>query len=94
MPLDSKQRKRLKAAAHHLNPVVRIGQHGLTEGVIGETDHSLETHELIKVHVQHGDRQERAGLLEKLANATGSELVSSIGKVGILYRQKEEKRVR
>jgi len=90
MPLDSKQRKQLKAAAHHLNPVVRIGQHGLSEGVIGETDHNLKLHELIKVHVQHGDRQERAAIIVKLAEATGSELVSTIGKVGILYRQKEE----
>jgi RNA-binding protein len=90
MPLDSKQRKQLKAAAHHLNPTVRIGQHGLTEGVVGETDHSLELHELIKVHVQHGDRHERAAIIAKLAEATRSELVSTIGKVGILYRQKEK----
>ena len=90
MPLDSKQRKQLKASAHHLNPVVRIGQHGLTEGVIDETGHSLDTHELIKVHVQHGDRQERTETLEKLAAATGSELVSTIGKMGIFYRKKVE----
>lgn len=92
MPLDSRQRKQLKAAAHHLNPVVRIGQNGLTEGVIGETDHSLELHELIKVHVQRGDRQERGALIARLAEATAAEVVSTIGKVGILYRPKKEER--
>jgi RNA-binding protein YhbY len=28
MPINSKQRKALKTKAHHLKPVIRIGQHG------------------------------------------------------------------
>lgn len=48
---DSKQLLELKARAHHLNPVVMIGQQGLTESVIKETDAALTAHELIKVRV-------------------------------------------
>jgi len=87
--LDSKQRKALKAEAHHLKPVIRIGQGGLSDGVVQETDRTMEHHALIKVHIHNGDRAERALLAQKLADAVAAEVVHSIGKVTILYREKE-----
>jgi len=89
MALTTKERKELKAAAHHLNPVVRIGQKGLTDNVVQETHLALEHHELIKVHIQ-GEREARNELAAALAVATGAELVSSIGKVSILFRPRAE----
>jgi len=88
--LDSKRRKQLKQAAHHLKPVVRIGQKGMTENLIAETDACLEQHELIKVHVAAGDRQARTATAEKLANTTHAELVHQIGKVFVLYRARKD----
>jgi hypothetical protein len=61
--LSAAERKSLKAAAHHLNPVVIIGQEGLSEAVIRETDRSLRAHELIKVRVAGDDRQTRQAIL-------------------------------
>ncbi len=90
MSLTSKQRKALKSKAHHLNPVIRVGQNGISEGVIQETDNALSTHELIKVQIQHSDREERLKGGALLAEKTGAELVHHIGKVFILYRAKEE----
>ncbi len=87
--LDSKQRKALKAEAHHLKPVVRIGQGGISDGVIKETDLSLAHHGLIKVHIHNGDRAERLALAQQLADKLSAELVHSIGKVAILYRPKD-----
>ena len=84
--LDTKRKKQLKQAAHHLKPVVRIGQKGVTENLIGETDTCLERHELIKVHVAAGDRQARAAMAERLADATHAQFVHQIGKVFVLYR--------
>jgi len=60
MPISKKQRLHLKGLAHHLNPVVIVGQHGLTEGVLNETSLTLETHELIKMRINAGDRIELA----------------------------------
>ncbi|MDQ6964876.1 MAG: ribosome assembly RNA-binding protein YhbY [Mariprofundales bacterium] len=88
--LDSKQRKRLKAEAHHLKPVIRIGQGGLSDGVVQETDRTLDHHPLIKVHIHNGDRAERARLAQSLADAVAADLVHSIGKVTILYREQSE----
>ena len=40
-PLTPSQRRALRAKAHHLNPVVLIGQHGLTPAVASEVDLAL-----------------------------------------------------
>jgi len=92
MTLSSKERKTLRAQAHHLKAVVRIGQHGVSDGVIAETDIALTVHELIKVHIQGDDRDARLLDAQKLYAATQSELVSQVGKMFILYRQNPDKK--
>ncbi|MDX8377784.1 MAG: YhbY family RNA-binding protein [Mariprofundales bacterium] len=87
--LTRQQRKALMTQAHKLKPVVRIGQKGLTESVLAETDGSLTTHELIKVHIQAG-REQRALLAAELAESSGALLLNSIGKIFTLYRQNTE----
>jgi len=90
MSINSKQRKALKTKAHHLKPVIRIGQHGVSEGVVAETHIALDTHELIKVQIQQGERAERHAAIETLCQQTEAELVHSIGKIFIIYRQLKE----
>ncbi|EGZ47422.1 MULTISPECIES: ribosome assembly RNA-binding protein YhbY [Neisseria] len=80
----------LKARAHSLNPVVMIGQHGLTESVIKETDAALKAHELIKVRVLGDDRQERIAICEALCGAVDAQLVQHIGKLLVLWRENTE----
>ncbi|MDX8396386.1 MAG: ribosome assembly RNA-binding protein YhbY [Mariprofundaceae bacterium] len=89
MPLTTQQRKTLKAKAHHLKPVIRIGQHGLTEAVVLETDITLNTHELIKVHIQQEGRENRLNTATSLSEQSHAELVHQIGKISILYRKKK-----
>lgn len=89
MNINRKEKKALKSRAHHLKPVVRIGQKGLTEQVEQETSICLDTHELIKVHIHEGDREICMTQAQALACATQSELIHHIGKVFILYRPKE-----
>lgn len=83
--LTNTERRRLRAEAHHLKPVVQIGKEGLSSGIAAEVKRSLEAHELIKVRLA-GDRDERAGQARELAEAAGAELVGTIGAVAILYR--------
>ena len=87
--LSTAERKALKAAAHHLNPVVIVGQEGLTEAVIRETDRSLRAHELIKVRVAGDDRETRQAILEALCETLGCAAVQSIGKLLVVYRPKD-----
>lgn len=88
--LNTRQILELKACAHHLHPVVMIGQQGLTESVIRETDAALTAHELIKVRVLGDDRQERIAMCEALCDAVDAQLVQHIGKLLVLWRKNLE----
>ena len=86
MSLNQKQIKQLRKLAHHRKAVVIIGQHGLTDGVMNEIDNALEVHELIKVRVNAGDKQERDQIIDQIAQQTGSEVIQRIGHIAALYR--------
>lgn len=86
MALTSKQKQYLRAQAHHLNPVVLLGQHGLTEAVKAEIECALITHELIKVRIPGQNREEKQSMMQQIATATGSELVQSMGHIAVFYR--------
>ena len=88
--LTSAQMRQLRALAHHLRPVVMLGNKGLTEQVSNETDGALEHHELIKVRSSADGKQARRAELQQLADSTGSQLVQLIGRIGVLYREAEE----
>ena len=88
-PLNPAQIRQLRALAHHLRPVVMIGNKGLTEQVSNETDRALAHHELIKVRGAADGKPARRAELQKLADATGSQLVQLIGRIGVLYREAE-----
>ncbi|WP_303323242.1 YhbY family RNA-binding protein, partial [Turicimonas muris] len=51
LKLPRDERITLRAAAHHLDPVVLLGASGLTEAVKKEVGRALDAHELIKVRV-------------------------------------------
>jgi len=89
--LTPKQRTFLKGLAHHLKPVVRIGQEGVTESIIGEIRQQLLSHELIKVKwsglsKQEGNKKQQA---EKFAEKAGAHFVHLIGQTVLLYREPE-----
>jgi RNA-binding protein len=89
MSLTGKQRRKLRALGHHLDPVVQVGQSGVTPGVVAATEQALADHELIKVKVADGpeDRHEAA---EHLAQETGSEIAQVLGRTVLLFKKRKE----
>jgi RNA-binding protein len=85
-PISSQQRRWLKQQAHHLKPVVLLGQAGLTDAVLAEVELALDHHELIKVRVNGGDRDERDAEVSAIAARTGAQLVQRIGNIAIYFR--------
>jgi len=83
-------RRELRARAHHLHPVVAIGQHGLTPPVLHEIDVALSAHELIKLRVFSDDRSERETLLGRICDELSCAPVQHLGKLLILWRKREE----
>ncbi|MEJ2403071.1 MAG: ribosome assembly RNA-binding protein YhbY [Candidatus Thiodiazotropha sp.] len=92
MPLTSQQIRNLKKLAHPLKPVVIIGQHGLSEGVIQEIDSSLEHHELIKVKMAGADKADRETLSQTIEQNLSAECVQVIGRVAVFYRANPKKK--
>jgi putative RNA-binding protein, yhbY family len=88
--LSTKEILELKARAHHLNPVVMVGQQGLTEAVIKETDAALTAHELIKIRIFGDDRAERISICDALCEAVDAQPVQHIGKLLVLWRKNPE----
>ncbi|HQS38571.1 MAG: RNA-binding protein [Methylotenera sp. 24-45-7] len=86
MKLSTKQIAHLRGLAHSLNPVVMIGNNGLTENVIKEIELNLNSHELIKVKVSGDDRDVRKALFDEISKTTGALAVHHIGKQLVFYR--------
>jgi len=87
------QRRFLRAQAHSLSPVVMIGDAGLTAGVIKEIEHSLNSHELIKIKVASGDREQREGMLAEICAALEATPVQHIGKTLVVYKAAKKPRL-
>ena len=88
--LTPRERARLKARAHALEPVVHIGQAGLTDALVAEVDRALTAHELIKVRIGAADRHDRATLAEAICARTDAAEVQQVGKVLVLWRPRPE----
>lgn len=84
--LTAGERRRLRAQAHHLQPVVTVGNAGLTPEVTREVEANLRSHELIKIRVLGEERGARAALIAAIAEATGAAPVQHIGKILVIYR--------
>ena len=86
MPLNEPQRKYLRRLGHDRDPVVLVGQGGISPNLIAELDRALGDHELVKVRARVGDRDTRDAILTELAASTRSEIVQRIGHVALYYR--------
>ena len=89
MKLTTKQIAHLRGLAHSLNPVVMIGNNGLTENIIKEIELNLNAHELIKVQVAGDDRDARKAIYVDICAKTNAIAVHHIGKQLVIYRASE-----
>jgi RNA-binding protein len=91
MTLSKKQLKTLKTLSHNLKPVVTAGQNGLTENVLNEIELALDFHELVKIKLAAGDRDDREEMIRLIFQKTGAEKIQSIGKTLTLFRRNAKK---
>lgn len=89
MKLTTKQIAHLRGLAHNLNPVVMIGNNGLTDNIIKEIELNLNAHELIKIQVAGDDRDARKAMYLEICAKTAATAVHHIGKQLVVYRASE-----
>ena len=82
--LTGTQRKSLRGLAHPLDPVVLVGQAGITDAVVRAVGEALLTHELIKVRLH--DPEDKKAAAQELAQGAGAALCGLVGHTVILYR--------
>jgi len=87
----SKLRKALRAAGHHLSPVVQVGKEGLTPAVTAALDEQLMAHELIKVKVGTESPVDRFEVAAGLAGLPGAQVAQLLGRTVLLYRKHPRK---
>lgn len=90
VPLTPRERAHLKARAHALEPVVQVGNAGLTDKVAAEVDRALTAHELIKVRIGGADREAREELGDAICARAGAAEVQRVGKVLVLWRPRPD----
>lgn len=87
MKLSIEEKKRLRTIGHELKPIVTISSEGVSEGVLAELERALNDHELIKVKISAGDREDREAVSQYLIEQTQCVIVQKIGKVLLVLRR-------
>jgi RNA-binding protein len=91
--LSGKQIRYLRSLGHHIDPVVQLGKHGLTDEVTAAMDEALLRHELIKVRVGTECPTPREELAESLPLALSATVAQTLGRTILLYRRHPKKPV-
>ncbi|NIM69742.1 MAG: ribosome assembly RNA-binding protein YhbY [Xanthomonadales bacterium] len=92
MELSPSQLRYLRGLTHHINPVVMVGEKGLSNTVMAEIERALDHHELIKVKLRV-DRERRRAYTREIELATRARLVHRIGQVASFFRRNPRKPV-
>lgn len=87
MTLSSSQIRYLRSLAHDLSPVILLGNKGATDAVVKELNLALGIHELVKVKLSGGDKDERQAQIDVLTAGTQAEKIHQIGHVVVLFRR-------
>jgi RNA-binding protein len=88
--LTGKQKRFLRAEAHHLNPIFQVGKGGVNENMIQQISDVLEVRELIKVSILQNCEEDRDSVAEALSKGAKAELVQVIGNTIVLYKESKE----
>jgi RNA-binding protein len=80
---------KLKAAAQRLEPMLKMGHAGLSDGFIKTVNEALDLHELVKVKFDDFKDQKKQ-LAKDIVARTSSHLVMQVGHVVVLYREQPD----
>ncbi|MDM5298820.1 ribosome assembly RNA-binding protein YhbY [Bacillus pumilus] len=88
--LKGKQKRFLRAQAHHLTPIFQVGKGGVNDNMVKQISEALEARELLKVSVLQNCDEDKGEVAVALAKGAKAELVQTIGNVIVLYKESKE----
>ena len=92
--LKGKQKRQLRALAHHLSPIIQVGKSGVNSDMIQGIRDALEKRELLKVSILQNCEEDKDEVAKILSERTSSELVQVIGHTIVLYKQSSKEKYR
>ena len=86
MKLRGKQKRYLRAQAHHIRPDFSVGKNGLTKSCLAQLGGALDNHELLKINLQQNTDVTTAEVKEFIEQQTDIQVVQTIGHVLVLFK--------
>ncbi len=88
--LTGKQKRFLRAQAHHLQPIFQVGKGGVNENMLKQINDALEARELIKVSVLQNCEDDMASVAAAIERGTNAYVVQVIGHTIVLYKESKK----
>lgn len=88
--LSGKQKRFLRAKAHHLKPIFQVGKNGVTDNMIEQLIDVLEKRELIKVTILQNCLEDKNDIANDISKETSADIVQIIGNNIVLYKESSE----
>ena len=92
--LKGKQKRQLRALAHHLTPIFQVGKSVVNSEMVQGIRDALEKRELLKVSILQNCEEDKGEVAKVLSERTSSELVQVIGHTIVLYKQSSKEKYR
>lgn len=90
--LTSKQRASLRSMSNEMDTIMQVGKSGIGEELIISVNNALEARELIKMSVLDTAPVTSREAADQLAEETGADVVSVVGRKFVLYRESKKKK--
>ena len=90
MTLTGKQKRYLRAEAHHLTPIVQIGKGGLTNEIKTSIRKALDARELIKVAILQNSDADINDVAEEIEEMS-FDVVQKIGRILVVFKVAEKR---
>ncbi|MBE6560828.1 MAG: ribosome assembly RNA-binding protein YhbY [Ruminococcaceae bacterium] len=90
--LTSKQRAALRSMSNEMDTIMQVGKGGIGEELIISVNNALEARELIKMSVLDTAPVTSREAADQLAEETGADVVSVVGRKFVLYRESKKKK--
>ncbi len=87
---STRLRRALRAAGHHLQPLVHVGKEGVTGALVRQLDEQLAAHELVKVRVGTESPEDRFEAADRLGGEPGVQVAQILGRTILVYRKNPE----
>lgn len=85
--LTNAQKRNFKAQAQRMKATLEVGKEGVSPKFLAALDDALKRQELVKVKFGQF-KEEKKELSPQLAEKSGSQLITRVGNVVVLYRPK------